>query len=565
MGKTGKRSLLGKLTGIVLLVIAAVILTFIVYLAVVSVDHPPEDVDLSVLEMERSQYGDHLYMAGNNWLRKSESGLWECYLEGEAFERGVAFGKLTRELLYYQESVFVDQIRELVPSDFYLKILKYFIAFFNRNLEQHITDEYRHEIYGTSQSCDPAFDFIGSRYQRQLNYHSAHDIGHALADFNLIGCTSFSVWDDKSSDSSLIIGRNFDFYMGDRFSENKIVCFMNPASGYKFMMVTWADMIGVVSGMNEKGLTVTINAARSAVPIRSSTPVTLVTREILQYAATISEAFDIAKKREMFVSESIMVGSSGDGLTAVIEKSPDTCVIVYPESHQIISTNHFQSAVFANDERNVTNIIGSDSYARYQRVQELLGRTGALDVQSAVHLLRDRQGPGDRNVGMGNQLAINQLIAHHSVVFKPDSLLVWISVPPYQLDRFVAYDLKKIFSADTGQINLDRELYLPERTIPADTFLFTKDYHDYLVFRNMTNELNRYRQEKDALPPSFQDVYIQLNPEYYRTYANLGDYYRKLGQHDPAGKFYSQALTKVLPGLDEKQRIAELAAKMRKK
>ncbi|MBN2481059.1 MAG: choloylglycine hydrolase [Bacteroidales bacterium] len=565
MDNTGKRSWFRKILRALVLVFAALILAFIAYVAVVSIDHPPDDLDLSVLHRERKQYGDQLFVLGDNWLRKSESGLWECYLEGESFERGVAFGMLTRELLYYQESVFVDQIRELVPSDFYLKILKYFIAFFNRNLEQHIIREYRNEIYGTSLSCDPAFDFIGTRYQRQLNYHAAHDIGHALTDFNLTGCTSFSVWDDKSADSSLIVGRNFDFYMGDGFAENKIVCFVNPSAGYKFMMITWADMVGVVSGMNEKGLTVTINAAKSAVPSHSSTPVTLVTREILQYAASISEAFEIAKKRETFVSESIMIASSVDGHTVIIEKSPDVCVILYPEDNQIISTNHFQSEHFADDERNVANINGSDSYDRYQRVRELLEKTEAVDVQSAVNILRDQKALDDQNIGMGNQLAINQLIAHHSVVFKPDSLLVWVSTPPFQLGRFVAYDLKEIFSLDTGRIIQNLELYLPERTLPADNFLFADDYRNYLVFREMTRELNRYRKDEEPLPPSFENDYLRLNPEYYGTYANLGDYYRKLGKYDLAGEFYDRALTKAVSGLDEERRIAEKAAKMLKK
>ncbi len=238
-----------------------------IWFLLVAIDHPPEVDDKSALDAERIQTGENTYLVGNNWLRKSESGLWEMYIEGDPFERGVAFGKLTRELLLYQETAFIEQIRELVPSDRYLRFLKYFLAWFNRNLDKNIPDEYKLEIYGTSFSCSPEFDFIGSGYQRQLNYHAAHDIGHALQGLNMTGCTSFSVWDGKSADSALIVGRNFDFYAGRKFAENKIVCFYNPSQGYKFMMISWADMIGVVSGMNEKGLTVTINAAKSSVPV----------------------------------------------------------------------------------------------------------------------------------------------------------------------------------------------------------------------------------------------------------------------------------------------------------
>ena len=69
-----------------------------------------------------------------NFLRHSESGLWELFVKGDAFQRGEAIGKLSSDLLHYQEKVFVDQIREIVPSDSYLKFLRFFIVLFNRHL-----------------------------------------------------------------------------------------------------------------------------------------------------------------------------------------------------------------------------------------------------------------------------------------------------------------------------------------------------------------------------------------------------------------------------------------------
>jgi len=274
--------------------------------------------------------------------------------------------------LYYQETAFVEQIQKLVPSPGYLKFLKYFTAWFNRNLDKNITDEYKQEIYGTSFACSPQYDYIGSGYQRQLNYHAAHDIGHALQGLNMTGCTSFSFWDGKSADSSLIVARNFDFYSGKKFAENKIVCFYNPSTGHKFMMITWADMIGVVSGMNEKGLTVSINASKSTLPGQASTPVTLLAREILQYAATIGQAYEISKKRKMFVSESILIGSAADGKSAIIEKSPHHYDIVLAETNQLVCANHFQGKVFSNDKTNIENIRGTDSQYRFNRLNEIL-------------------------------------------------------------------------------------------------------------------------------------------------------------------------------------------------
>ncbi len=541
------------------------VLVIVIYLLIIAVDHPPKVTDFSGMQTKRIRYGQHTYILGNNWLRRSESGLWEAYIEGKPFERGVAFGRLTRELLYFQETSFVEQIRELVPSEAYLKLLKYFIAFFNRNLDKHIPAEYLYEIYGTSLSCSHEYDYIGSGYQRQLNYHAAHDIGHALQGLNMVGCTSFSVWDGSSVDSSLLVGRNFDFYMGSKFAENKIVCFVNPSEGHKFMMITWADMIGVVSGMNEKGLTVTLNAAKSDIPGQAATPVALLAREILQYASTIDEACQISRKRKLFVSESIMIGSANDRKTAIIEKTPDRYDLVYPDSSWIICTNHYQGRVFARDKINLKNIHGSDSYERYQRVNELLAGEKILDVGNCISILRDQRGLGNRDIGLGNQLAINQLIAHHSVVFKPDSLLAWVSVGPWQLGEFVAYDLRKIFSLTISQIEENREIFSASRTIQADTFINSMAYWRFKKYQDMTGQLARFRKMRQQLPDGFEAEYKQTNPALYLTYVNLGDYFESVRAFDQSVSCYKSALDRKLPGTDEENKLKDKVTNVSKK
>ncbi|PZR20702.1 MAG: peptidase C45, partial [Azospira oryzae] len=242
---------------IFLFTLAALILLFsalFLYLSRVAIVHPPQVPHSSYETTERNEISKGFYTLGNNWFRKSESGLFELYVEGTPYERGLVNGKLTRELVQHQETVFNDQINQIVPSRFYLHFLKYFVGWFNRDLEEQVTKEYREEIYGISKAALHDFDDIASPYQRILNYHAAHDIGHALQNMALVGCTSFAVWGDAAEDSTLTIGRNFDFFVGDQFAEDKIIAFYNPSEGNKFMMVTWGGMTGVLSGMNNQGL-----------------------------------------------------------------------------------------------------------------------------------------------------------------------------------------------------------------------------------------------------------------------------------------------------------------------
>ncbi|MEI9944628.1 MAG: C45 family peptidase [Chitinophagaceae bacterium] len=532
------------------------ILALIIYLVQVSKVEPPHPKDVSSLELQRTEPSPGFYTLKDSWFRKSKSGLYELYVEGDAYERGVINGKLTKELVVRQEDHFVEQISKMVPSKFYRQFLKYFIGWFNRHLDKNVSEEYKEEIYGISASASDEYKWLGSNYQRLLNYHAAHDIGHALQNLALVGCTSFGTWNGRSEDSSMIIGRNFDFYVGDKFAEDKIVAFFNPRQGHKFMTVTWGGFIGAVSGMNEKGLTVTINAAKSSTPSGSATPVSIVAREILQYAKNIDEAVKIARSRKMFVSESFLVGSAEDNKAVIIEKTPDDLDVYDPNKDFIVCANHFQSNKLGPSKSNVEQKNESASPYRYDRLMELLNANGKNSVQKTVNILRDQKGLHNADIGMGNEKAINQLIAHHSIVFEPQKLLVWVSTSPWQLGQYVAYDLNKVFALKG--MKQDREISDSNLTIAADSFLLTSAYKKFEAFRN-------FKQRIADDGEINVDSLVATNPGYYHTYVLAGDYCYDHKQFEKALYFYQQALTKVIATKKEKDHIDDRIKKLKNK
>lgn len=498
---------------------------------------------------------DSLRQYNGNYLRHSTSGLWELKVSGDAFERGEAIGKLSSDLLYYQEKVFVDQIKEIVPSDGYLKFLRFFITLFNRDLGKNVTEEYRNEIYGVSQGCTHEYDFIGTPYERQLNYHSAHDLGHAMQDYMLVGCSSFAVWGENSTDSSLIIGRNFDFYVGDKFARNKQVSFYAPSEGYRFAAVGWPGMIGVLSGMNETGLTVTINAAKLDMPTASATPISILTREILQYASTIDEAYAIAQKRRTFVSESILVGSAKDGRAAIIEKSPENIALYNGNGEaQIICTNHYQSPAFATNKRNMENIATSDSPYRFARLEELLKENRPINPTNAASILRNRKGLQDADLGLANEMAINQFMAHHSVIFQPEKRLMWVSTSPWQVGKYVAYDLNKVFA---DSVDFRKEIAVPELTIAEDPFVHQPEFKQMMIYKRLTPLIRQQTQRKAKVEERVLQLYQSSNPGFFYVYEVLGDYYHAIGQSQQAAAQWQKALTLAIPKQGERKRIEE--------
>ena len=530
----------------ILAVFGLLILLGILYILIVSRISPPKITDKTAIGWQRAEPSPGFFTIKNNWFRKSKSGLFEQYVEGQPFDRGVVNGKLSKELIQLQEDYFNDQINKMVPSTFYRHFLKYVIGWFNRDLDKYVSEEDKEEIYGISLSASDKYDYIGNNYQRILNYHAAHDIGHALQNLALVGCTSFGTWGSRSADSTMIIGRNFDFYVGDHFSENKIVSFEKPADGFKFMYVTWGGFIGVVSGMNEKGLTVTINAAKSDIPSGSATPVSLVAREILQYAEDISGAMAIAKKRKMFVSESFLIGSAEDNKAVIIEKTPDSVGLYDPGGNEIICANHFQSKELSKLRSNQIQIRQSASDYRYHRMLELLAADKKNTVQNTVKILRDRKGMENTDIGMGNEKAVNQMIAHHSIIFEPQKKRVWVSTGPWQLGEFVCYDLDKVFSMKGMTTN--REIMDSSLNLPADSFLLTDQFQLFLKYRRYKKELS---EGKEINPDSL----IITNPNYYQAYQLAGNEMFKEKRYEKAIEYYRQALSKEIATKGEENDI----------
>lgn len=527
-----------------------------IYVVQVSKLKPPVIKDMSSLQLQRTDHGNGFYTIKDSWFRHSKSGLFEMYVDGPPFEMGVINGKLSKELVVRQEDHFAEQISKLVPSNFQRHYLKYLIGFFNRNLDKNVKEEYLDEIYGVSESASPKYQYLGSNYQRILNYHAAHDIGHAVQNLALVGCTSFGTWGAMSQDSTMIIGRNFDFYVGDKFAQDKIVAFFNPQQGHKFMTVTWGGFIGAVSGMNDQGLSVTINAAKTALPTSSATPVSLVTREILQYAKNINEAISIAKSRKMFVSESFLVASANDNKAVIIEKTPNALDVYDPHKDYIICANHFQSPSLSKTKMNIQQEKESASMYRYKRLAQLLDENGKNSVQKTINILRDQKGLNGANIGMGNEKAINQLIAHHSVVFEPKKLIVWVSTSPWQLGQYVAYDLKKIFALHGLKDN--HEIIDSSLTIAPDSFLLTAAYKNFIVFRTLKQRiLDGGNVDVDSL--------IASNPEFYNSYVLAGDYLYKQKKYAAALHNYQVALTKVIATKQEEEHIRKQIRKINEK
>jgi isopenicillin-N N-acyltransferase like protein len=558
--KTSKINMIGKgvlkklVKGLaILLILVAILCAGFLWIVSLSVPIVQGKATYEALKRDSIPNG---WKVGNNWIHKNEYGLYEMYVEGDAYERGYINGLLSQELVQRQEDYFVARLNALIPSFFYQFFLKQIVVWLNKDLDENISEEYKQEIFGVSQFASPAYNCIAPPYQRLLNYHGAHDIGHAMQNMNLVACSSFGAWGNYTPDSSLLIARNFDFYAGDDFSKEKIILFIKPNSGYKLMMITWGGMTGVVSGMNEHGLTVTLNAAPSVMPSNSATPVSIIAREILQYAKNIDEAFKIAAKSKSFVSESFLIGSAFDHKAVLIEKTPDTTILFTSPNDRILSTNHFQSAYFDLDPVNIKHKNESATVGRYNRLEQLLDCEKILTPTISVNVLRNRYGWNDVDLGLSNETTVNQLVAHHSIVFLPEKKLVWISTNPYQMGAYLCYDLNEIFNKQKDVLN-HKTIYEPILSVPSDSFVQTYAYGEYVYYKEILQKLQR-ASFKISLTEEEIERFEKSNPAYFDTHVHLAQYFMEHGIYEKALMYLKNAQTKSIPRKEDRDKVVTL-------
>ena len=333
---------------------------------------------------------------------------------------------------------------------------------------------------------------------------------------------------------------------------NKIVIRVKPRQGLEFISVAWGGMSGAVSGINEARIAVTINAAQSSQKRRTGTPVSLVMRQVLQYAKTLEEAIEIIKNSQVFVSDCYLVACGKTSTAVIVEKTPGSCAVRRADADYIISANHFLSGELKNDPGNLGYMATGTTVDRYRRMTELVQKSrGKLTPEMAATILRDRQVPGTANPGYGNHAAINSLIATHSVIIDVTAGIIWVSQYPHQLGAYEPFGLGEFESPAGAKI------------IPPDPMLASGAYERYVTSKERLSQAEGLLKANrlDAAWKSAQEA-RDLNPNFYQPWFVLGKIAMRQGKFLEARQDLTEAQRHYPAYAGERQEIQRLLAEL---
>jgi len=181
-------------------------------------------------------------------------------------------------------------------------------------------------------------------------------------------------------------------------------------------------------------------------------------------------------------------------------------------------------------------------------------------VNKAATILRDQRGVNDKFVGYGNSKTLNQLIAHHGILFKPEKREMWISTPPYQLGEFIYYNLNDVFSRNGTFQPVD------SLKIRSDPFLASNDYKKFEAFKVTKQKISKYVMLGVPFDLSREEevAFVANNPESFLPYLFLGDYFKMKKNFKKAISYYREALKRDVASLHERNVIKDKIAESQK-
>jgi predicted choloylglycine hydrolase len=500
---------------------------------------------LSVLTPPQSEEVRQKATPTSIWIDKSQFGMHQVILSGNPRERGLAYGRHTQSLLYQQEKALTEKLKEFIPSQWLLKVLDVLTIRWFWGLDSYFEPWMLQEMDGVSQSASHEFDYLADRFTRQIAYHGLHEVSQMTIDqgMDAMGCTVAAIPFEKS----WIIGRNFDFEGGRIFDSEKVLKWVFPDQGYAYVSVIWAGMVGALTGVNENGIYISLNAAGSNDFRRYGMPSTLVLLKALQFSKSADDAIQILRNEIMFITDIFVVLDSKAGRLYRVEKSPQSTEVI-PLSKPAIVTNHLIGKTWENDPINLYRKKELTSEMRAARGESLLKSLPKRSIKSTVEgerfilsLLRDKGEMNGKPLYFGNRRAIDPLIAAHSVVYNAVDEILFVSQGPGISGGFSGFDLRASFKSRKPEFvrELPKDPLVSEQLFQNVHFAAVEISQAEQAIKKGQCKTGREKLDQAAL-------HYQESSGYYTV---LGDYYQCKQDLNAARSAWKKALSLYPPYL----------------
>jgi len=279
-----------------------------------------------------------------------------------------------------------------------------------------------------------------------------HSLAHSLTVLGQQAQTPARVW----------IGRTFALSGMDDGGDSAVpvVSLVKPTGKLAWASVGWPGQAGVVTGINEHGIAVMVDPARTGDvrPTRSARPIALLARAILEQAKTLDEAVKMVEQSPTLGAALLVIVDGGSGKWVIVERTPSKAIVERsPKTNafgDVLTTNALSSDPENDRARRVLPTL-----TRVERAARLV-RSPLADVTAMATVVRDQRGTDDSPKPAGHRGVIDDARARHVVILDPASLQLWVADPNAD-GRMRAFDLRH-------ELRGEGDRAVPPADIPAD-------------------------------------------------------------------------------------------------
>ncbi len=242
-------------------------------------------------------------------------------------------------------------------------------------------------------------------------------------------------------------------------STEPLVRFVRPEGVLAFAAVGEPSMIGVVTGINEAGLTLLVHPIVTVDRVQSkhAQPVALIARDILENAQTTEQAVAVIESSTPLGSAIFVIASPSSSEAVVVERTPQRFGVRQSSTKQVI-VDLLASEPLADEPESERNRRQRPAASRAARALELLGERPPRSATDVAALLRDRTDSSGAKLAAGNLFAIADPSADHVVIIDPAALVLWVGQGPGAQGAFTAFDLRHELRGEGGEPSAPADL-----------------------------------------------------------------------------------------------------------
>jgi hypothetical protein len=306
-------------------------------------------------------------------------------------QQGRALADLARRSLrdVVLENERIYQIKpRLIPKGLYMAAGKWLAKrFVPRDVEVHYPRQYDRTI-GIAEGAGLSIDYL---------WMTALLEQWPQPGLRLPACTSFALADHRTVFGEAVICRLFD--LPPETKPFNVVRWDAPPDRLASMQVTFPQLAGSHTGLNEHGLAVAYNFGYPADRSRCNTSITLIVQEVLERCGNVDEAIELIEQSPR-QGGALLTLADARGQIAAVELSSTRTANRPPQDGCLINTNHYQAEAttpmetgFAERawwwQRRGRRWIGPSSQTRLDRAQSLLASRGEWDIYGLIKVMGD--------------------------------------------------------------------------------------------------------------------------------------------------------------------------------